>query len=190
MKTMILTLIVLAGLPMALSAEVSKEDLKKLAQARLTDDLILNYIKSCGPVAKLSADDVIELKRAGLSDRLLAAVVSNPEPALRPAPGEVVPTSSRAAPPSTPRITAATLLSDPSIVYDGRYYYPTSYFSSSSSAYCSPALGVGIAPYYASWNCGGYAGATSCRGYERRSCVGVRSDFGGCASYGGRACHR
>src|SRR5437588_668645 len=60
-------------------ADVGKEELKKLAQAGVSDDLILSYVRSKGTVEKLSADDLIELKRAGLSDALLARLVALPE---------------------------------------------------------------------------------------------------------------
>lgn len=61
-------------------ADVTKEELKKLANAGISEEVIITYIKANGPVAKLSADDLIELKRAGLTEKALAAAVATPAP--------------------------------------------------------------------------------------------------------------
>ena len=76
MKTLAMTIALLAGLPLAASAQVTKEDLKKLSAAGISDEVILSYVKSNGGVAKLSADDVIELKQAGASEKLLSSVLA------------------------------------------------------------------------------------------------------------------
>ena len=91
MRKMILTLALLVGVPMALSAEVSKEELKKLAAAGISDNVILTYVKSHGPMAKLSPEDVIELKKAGVTDGLLAAILSPSGPAVKSAPSAAAP---------------------------------------------------------------------------------------------------
>src|SRR5258707_360108 len=64
MKKLSLALTFLAALPLAAIAQVSKEDLKKLAAAGISDDVILSYVRANGGVARLSADDVIELENA------------------------------------------------------------------------------------------------------------------------------
>ena len=81
MKTLAMTLAFLAGLPLALSAQVSKEDIKKLASAGISDEVILSYVKANGPVARLSAEDLIELKQAGASEKLLSVILGAPAPA-------------------------------------------------------------------------------------------------------------
>jgi hypothetical protein len=83
MKTSALTLAILAALPLAAAADVSKEDLKKLLAAGISDDVILTFVRTHGPVQKLSADDVIELKQAGASERVLNSVMA-PAPAPKP----------------------------------------------------------------------------------------------------------
>ena len=108
MKHIILMLGFLS-LPGAVFADVDKEELKKLFHAGLSDDLILSYARSKGPVAKLSADDVVELKKAGLSDGLLANLLRLSEPTPNPVP-------------ATTSAAVQRLLSDPDIVYDGRYF--------------------------------------------------------------------
>jgi hypothetical protein len=164
-------------------ADIGKEELKKLARAGISDEVILTYAKTKGPVARLSADDIIELKAAGLSDGLLTSLVSMAEPpASKPAPAPT---------PSSTAAATAKLLSDPSVVYDGRYYYPRSYFTSEYGAYCSPALGIGVAYYYPAWLSARCApvtwGAGRCysRGYSYS-----RAGFGSCGSGGIQICNR
>src|SRR5262245_22796908 len=111
MKHVTLTAALLASFCSAALADIGKEDLKKLVKAGMSDELILSYARSKGPVAHLSADDVVELKQSGMSDALLEKVIALAEPAKSPVDA-----------------ARAKLLSDPSVVYDGRYYYPRSYF--------------------------------------------------------------
>jgi hypothetical protein len=117
MKTLAMTLTFLAGLPLAVSAQVSKEDIKKLTGAGISDEVILSYVKANGPVAKLSAEDVIELKQAGASEKLLSVILG-----------------SAAAAPATERIVERQVVTRPATstyVYDSTpyYYTPTSYYS-------------------------------------------------------------
>lgn len=63
-----------------LAADVTKEDVKKLLAAGVDEKTILAYVERNRPVAKVSADDVIELKKAGASDRVIEALLS-PAPA-------------------------------------------------------------------------------------------------------------
>src|SRR5688572_19076491 len=86
MQNLALALAFLAGLPLAAAAQVSKEDIKKLAVAGISDDVILSYVKANGPVAKLSAEDLVELKQAGTSEKVLTAILAGPAPAPAPAP--------------------------------------------------------------------------------------------------------
>ena len=62
------------------AADVTKDDLKKLALAGLSDEVVLAFIRANCPVQRLSADDIVELKQAGLGDTALAAVVGGPAP--------------------------------------------------------------------------------------------------------------
>jgi len=166
MKTIAWTLTLLAGLPLALSAEVTKEDLKKLAAAGISDEVILSYVRANGPVAKLSADDVIDLKQAGASEKVLSVALGNapaPAPAYTPAPA---PRQSYTAPATTtvydttpyyyqPSVSYAAYVATPvyypsSYYYDSyypRYYstcYPRTYYSSYSTRYCAPRYGVSV----------------------------------------------
>lgn len=77
-----------------ISPDVSKEDLKKLVAAGVSDDVIVAFIRSHRPVVALSAEDLVELRRANVSESVLAAMAEGT--AARPA----SPTESEAVQPS------------------------------------------------------------------------------------------
>ena len=160
MKTLAMTLTLLAGLPLALSAQVSKEDIKKLTAAGISDEVILSYVKANGPMAKLSAEDVIELKQAGASEKLLSVILNSPaaeRAAERVVERQVVtrPATSSVVIDSTPYYyTPSSYSYDyyPSssyYYYPGYSYYPRTYSSYyyprySYSSYCYPSFSVGF----------------------------------------------
>jgi len=88
MQKIIGTLAAVLLLSAASFAEVTKEDMKKLAEARVSDGVVLAYVHSHGPVPKLSAQDLIELKNAGVSDKVLEQIAGG-EPKPAPADGPV-----------------------------------------------------------------------------------------------------
>jgi hypothetical protein len=63
-----------AALPLAAAAQVSKDDIKKLAVAGVSDDVILTFVRANGGAPRMSADDLVELKKAGAGDRVLASL--------------------------------------------------------------------------------------------------------------------
>jgi hypothetical protein len=82
MKKVVATLASVLLLSAASTAEVTKEDLKKLAAAQVADRVVVAYVRSHGPMPKLSAQDLIELKNAGVSEKVLEEVASgDPKPA-------------------------------------------------------------------------------------------------------------
>lgn len=91
MKKLIGTAVGVLLLSAASFAEVTKEDLKKLAEAQVSDGVLIAYIRAHGPVPKMSAQDLIDLKNAGLSDQVLERIAAG-EPAVspRPAPTPVI----------------------------------------------------------------------------------------------------
>lgn len=76
MKKLGWALAFLAVAPLAAAAIVTKEDLLRLAAARVSDDAILTVIRAEGPVEPLSVDDLVELRNAGLSPRVLRALAA------------------------------------------------------------------------------------------------------------------
>jgi hypothetical protein len=120
MNAMILALALLAA------GQVSKEDIKKLTAAGISDEVILSYVKANGGLAKLSAEDVVELKQAGASEKLLTSILSTPAPA--PAQQNAVPQQAPGAPaPTTTYVDSTPYYYTPATVYSD-YYYPSTYY--------------------------------------------------------------
>jgi hypothetical protein len=77
MKKFVFTFI-LAGLaPACAFADVTKEEIRRLLAAGVSEDIILTYVRQHGPVARLSADDLVDLKAAGAGDRILSLLLSS-----------------------------------------------------------------------------------------------------------------
>lgn len=148
MKKFALSMALLAGLPLALAAQVTKEDIKKLAAAGISDDVILSYVKSNGPVVKLSAEDIVELKQAGASEKVLTAVLGAATAPAAPAYTPRTAESPVYPAPTTTYVYDSSPYYSPyysSYYYGGYYggYYPRYYYSS----YCYPRTSfVGFCP--------------------------------------------
>ncbi len=61
-------------------------DIKALAAARVGDDVIISQIRSTRSAYQLSSHDIIDLKQAGVSDRVLEFMINTPNAALATAP--------------------------------------------------------------------------------------------------------
>jgi hypothetical protein len=171
MKTLA-TLLILAAAPGFAAAQATKEDLKKLAKAGVSEDVILAYIKANGMASKPTSDDLVELKEAGLSDKLLAGILT---------PAEATPaTTASTVYVERPSSGYATgyLTVNPSYAYTSSYYTPTyvryytgSFYRPYYSSYCRPYYG---GSYYRSSYCGprvslSYSSGRSCRsGFSAR----------------------
>lgn len=173
MKTIVMTLALLTGMTVAASAQVTKEDLKKLTAAGVSEEVIISYVKANGGVARLSADDLIELKQAGASEKLLASVLSGPAPAQAPqvqVERQVV---------TQPRTT---------YVVDSAPYYDSSYYGTISSYY------GGYAPYYYPYYYPSYYyGSCYPRSYYYGSSCYPRYNYSSCYTggyYNGYNCSR
>jgi len=188
MKKMTLAVVLLISGPLAVFADVSKEDLKKLCAAGISNDVILSYVRSNGPLVKLSAEEVVELRQAGANNGLLVALLSTPSPASTVSPvysPPVAPSVTYVPPPSS--VVYSTIPSDTSAVYDD--FYPGAYYSPSYSAYGAPSFGIGCG-YYGGRYCGSRYGNRYCGGfgvYGGTRFVGGFSTFGGHypANFGG-----
>ena len=77
MKKTLFTLVLSALVPACAFADVTKEEIRRLVAAGVSEDVILTYIRRHGPVCRLTADDLVDLKAAGACDRVLAALVSS-----------------------------------------------------------------------------------------------------------------
>lgn len=133
----ILTILFLALSSGSLLADITKEELRRLLDAHVSDAAIVSYIRKHGPVQPLSIEDITELKKAGASDEVLRTLVeaSRPSDAVT-RPSESPEPYDDPGPPSTggyyyyyyPYYAPFTLY--PSFIYSYRpyrcrYYYPS-----------------------------------------------------------------
>jgi hypothetical protein len=73
---MILALLLAAGV------DLTKDDLRRLAALKVSDEAILLVVRAEGPVEPLSAGDLLELRRAGLSARVVEYLATTSVPLL------------------------------------------------------------------------------------------------------------
>jgi hypothetical protein len=169
MKTMIATFGFLAALPLAAAAQVTKEDIKKLVAAGVSEDVVLTYVRANGPAPKLSADDIVELKQAGAGEKVLAALAAGTTSAPAPAPRTEVVERVVEKPVYVPQTTY--VYSTPS---SSSYWCSSHYSYDGCHTYVRPIVTYG---YYSSWYprhyYGGYYG-----GYYRSSHCYPRSRVG------------
>lgn len=76
MKKTVLTFVLAGLVPACAFADVSKEEIRRLLVAGVPEEVVLTYVRQHGPVARLSADDLVDLRAAGAGDRILAELVS------------------------------------------------------------------------------------------------------------------
>jgi hypothetical protein len=93
-----LTLIVLCPFLLIAQDSLNNDAVIKMVKAGLSDDLVVSAIYSKPGTYKTSVDDMIALKSAGVSDKVVAAIVNKSSGGTAPAPVTVV---AAAAPAST-----------------------------------------------------------------------------------------
>lgn len=144
--TNILIAILLASALSASAATLTRDDVVKMTRAGVNEDVIIQTIEANGANFSLSAPDIEALKKAGVSERVVAAMQKHRETVLPPAYGdtssseqtvraEQVPSSEqvvRALPVTPPAVYYAA---PPTVVYYdyGPYYY--------YRPYCYPPVG-------------------------------------------------
>ena len=100
--------------PPTLSPEL--QEVVKLSQSHMGDDVIVNYIRSSGKSYKLGADDLIYLSSQGVSQGVISALQSassaspNPPPAAAPAPAPAAYAPTAAAPGPVPPAPAPAMM--------------------------------------------------------------------------------
>jgi len=75
------------------------QEVVKLSQSHMGDDVIVNYIRSSGKSYRLSADDIIYLSNQGVSQGVISALQTTGAAAPNPAPVIAAPTVQSQAPP-------------------------------------------------------------------------------------------
>jgi len=150
------------------------DEVLKLTRARISDDVVVNYIDNSGTIYSLSSSDIVYLRQEGVTDRVINAMLdqrkkladaSQSQAAAVQAP--TAPTTAPAAP-QDPAATAnpapvyvqAPAQPAPSTVYvipyaaTSPYYYPPYY--GYYGPYWGPSISVGIG-FGGYWH-GGYHG--------------------------------
>ena len=72
----------LVGCLALLLADLTKDDLRRLAALRVSDEAILLVVRAEGPAEPLSAQDLLDLRRAGLSARVVEYLATTSIPPL------------------------------------------------------------------------------------------------------------
>ena len=128
------TALVLLATPLTLLAQVSKEEVRRLLDAHVSEQTIVSYVQRNGPMDALSVEDLSDLKGAGASDNLLQALI------------QAQTASSYNRTPSTDS-TPYTTGSSSTVVYDSPqyYYYPSTGYPTYSYSSYYPA------PYYSTY---------------------------------------
>lgn len=171
----------------------------QLAQAKVSDDTIIAYIRNSGNSYGLNADQIIYLRQQGLSDAVIRVMLSQPRAGVAltlpttPAPPPVASTAyggqsstATVAPPVTyvQTVPDTTYYSQPYYDYYPNYYYPYYY---PAYGWYAPGFGWGWGwggrGYYGGyggfrggWHGGGFAGGFRGGGFGRG---GHGGGFGG-----------
>ncbi len=125
------TALVLLATPLTLLAQVSKEEVRRLLDAHVSEQTIVSYVQRNGPMEALSVEDLSDLKSAGASDSLLQALI------------QAQTASSYNRTPSTDSTPYTTESS--TVIYDSPQYYYYSSPAYPTYAYSYPA------PYYSTY---------------------------------------
>ena len=156
------------------------DDVLKLSHAKVSEDVILNYIRSSGTVYNLSPSDLVYLKNQGVSDKVVSAMLDQRNMAAQ-ASGQTVPAPQPAnAPPATPDANAT--------VQQAPVYIQPTTDASASSVYVIPYQPT-YPPYY---GCYGYPYPVYYGGYYGGYCGPVVTfgfGYGHYGCYGGHYGH-
>jgi hypothetical protein len=158
-----------AAQPSAVNAPVPQlsygtSQILRLAQANVSDDTIMAYIKSSGNSYGLDANQIIYLRQQGISSVVITAMLNQPitatvvaTPATPPA--QPVASTSSAAPVPTPTVAPSVtyVQTVPATTYYQPYYYPA------FAIYPAVSLSFGWGGYYR----GGYYGNWHGGGWHR-----------------------
>lgn len=157
MKNSITALAFLLATPLAIRAEVTKEDLRKLCAAGISDATILTYVRANPPLRTLTAIDLVDLRRAGASDILLSSLLGL-------ATGTASPGEELTPAPAVSEVYTVPASDQSTVSYDS--CYPADSCVLVPSTVCFPSFGLGLDL------CGGlysgcYYGTRCYRGYGR-----------------------
>ena len=153
----------------------------KLAQAKVTDDVIIAYIHNSGGSYGLDADQIIYLRQQGISDKVLTTMLAQPRPAsgavsTAPSPANSYVTQAPVAyAPPAPADYQAAPSSSVYVIPNNQIYYSTWYPSCYPYyfyPYVSFSYGCGGGYYGGCYYRGGYCGGGYYHGYRGGYCYG------------------
>ncbi len=93
------------------------EDVLKLSRAQVGDDTIINFVQNSGTVYNLGANDIVYLRKEGVSDRVIKAMLDQKKKFVDAAPAPTTPPQTAAAPPASPAEQPAPATTQPAPVY-------------------------------------------------------------------------
>ena len=128
------------GTPVPLSYGVSQ--IIQLSKAKVSDDTIVNYIRSSGNSYGLDASQIVYLKQQGVSDPVINTMLNQPRQVAPAAPQPVYSTAS----------STATVVAQPVVPYvpsSTVYVIPDTQTYQYYNNYYQPAYGY--YPYYGGW---------------------------------------
>ena len=132
-------------------ASNSTSDVVKLSRSQVSDDIILSYVQNSGKIYSLSSDDIIALRKEGVSDRVIHAMLDKHGRAVEAANVGTTPATQPAPAPAQPAVVEAPLTpagstvhvipyepSYPPYGYNGYYPYYSyyAYYPYYSRPYC------------------------------------------------------
>lgn len=125
----------------------------QLVQAKVSDDIIVNFVQNSGTIYALQADEIVYLKQQGMSDTVLNAMLNQRSRlAASTAPAAAATASATAS--YTPPASAA----QPAATYVPPAQSSTVYVIPDTQTYRYNAWFYGATPYYYYPNYGGYYG--------------------------------
>lgn len=131
-KALTVAAILLLAAPAA--AQDIRQDVIRMAQAGVSDDVILSFLRARNVRVELTSEDIVALKQAGVSDGVVQALISPPAQVPAPQPTYAAPS----APPPPQRTNVVHYYEPaPAVYYYDPYYYDP-----------YPVYHVGYRPYY------------------------------------------
>jgi hypothetical protein len=142
----------------------------QLAQAKISDDTIIAYIRNSGTSFGLNAAQIIYLRQAGVSDVVITAMLNQPGPAvLPPQPSYAAPQPAPQAPAPAPQPTysapapqtvyvPSTPAPEPTVTYIQSVPTTTDVYPTYSDPYYYPPVSLSFGFGWGGWHGGGFGG--------------------------------
>jgi len=163
----------------------------QLAQAKVSDDTIIAYIKNSGNSYGLNADQIIYLRQQGISSPVIMTMLNQPRPGVAAAtPTTPAPSSSDSTTSTGPvsTVTVAPTVTYVQTVPDTTYYYQPyyqPYYYPDYTWYPPVSFSFGWGGYYGGGYRGGYGHSGGYGGYRGGQSGGWHGGSQGGGSHGG-----